>query len=263
MTDSTIGDRGLNNDETISLYDRSGNLMDSVEINSSIANNNGYSMEYFNGSFYESKVINGTPGSENSIGQGIVPEEEEETKNIVLETYLDEIIYMNNKYTKLFKIKIENKDGCSEKDRVTVSYNITNNYLIKQDEFAKEIGCSGYASTGEFTPTISGNYRLCGRIINSTINETDFSDNSACMDFEVIDTSSVPCNIKINITTEQEIYTEGSSVGFYNNLNDESFPYIIEYRIEDFFGNIYKNRYNTTNTNKKSWKTNIAEQDTA
>jgi len=251
---------GISSNDIIYFYYPNGNLIDSVEINSSIANGNGYSMEYLNESFYESTVFNGTPGYENSISQGI-SSPEEETKNIVLETYLDETIYINIKYTKLFKIKIENKDSCSEKDTITVSYTITNPGLIKQDEFTKEVGCSGYASTGEFTPVMPGNYTLCGTIINSTINETDLSDNSACKNFIVIDTSSIPCNITLNITSDKETYSEGESIKFHNNLNNKTFPFTIEYRIEDFFGNIYKNKYNTTNTNQKSWKTKISEQD--
>ncbi len=106
-----------------------------------------------------------------------------------------------------------------------------------------------------------GNYTLCGIVINSTINETYFSDNSACTDFTVVDTSTIPCNITINITTNQTIFTERNKIYFYNNLNNETFPFKIEYWIEDFFDNIYKNKYNTTNTNQKSWTTNIAEQD--
>jgi len=256
---ATIGN-GISSTDVIYFYDPNGNLIDSVEINSSIANGNGYSIEHFNNSFYESTVFNGTPGYENSISSGIAPLPQE-TKNIVLETYLNEIIYINTKYTQLFKLKIEDKDSCSEKDTITVSYNITNSGLIKQDEFTKEVGCSGYASTGVFTPTTAGDYILCGTIISSTINETDLSDNSACKNFIVIDTSSIPCNITLNITSDKETYFEGESVKFYNNLNNKTFPFTIEYWIEDYFGNIYKNKYNTTNTNQKSWKTKISEQD--
>jgi len=255
---ATIGN-GLSSDDIIYFYYPNMSLIDSVEINSLIANGNGYSMSYYNGSWIESLQVNGTPGYENSIKQ---ERPQEETKNIILETYLDEIIYINTEYTQLFKIKIENKANCSEKDTVTVSYNITNTELIKQDEFTKEIGCSSYASTGEFIPTIHGNYTLCGAIVSSTINETDLSDNSACATFTVMDTSSIPCNITIDITTNETIiYEEGQSIKFKTLLNNETFPFTIEYWIEDFFGNIYKDPYNTTNTDQKSWKTNIAEQD--
>jgi len=256
---ATIGN-GLSSDDTIYFYYPNGSLIDHVEINSSIANGNGYSMSYYNSSWAESQQINGTPGYENSINPEISPTEE--TKNIVLETYLDGIVYMNIKYTQLFKIKIENKGNCSKKDNITIFYNITNPELIKQDNFTLDVGCSSYASTGEFTPKIPGNYTLCGTIASSTINETGFSDNSACSNFTVIDTSLIPCSIKINITTNETlVYEEGQSIQFRIMLNNETFPFVIRYWIEDFFGNIHKDPYNTTNTDQKSWKTNIAEQD--
>jgi hypothetical protein len=69
------------------------------------------------------------------------------------------------------------------------------------------------------------------------------------------------CNIKLNITLDKEIYLNEENIKFYNNLNNESIQFIIEYWIEDLFGNVYKKKYNTSNTNKKSWKTNIEETD--
>ncbi len=185
-------------------------------------------------------------------------------ENVILSTYLNEEIYMNQEHTKLFKINIENK-VCSKKDTINVYYNITETHLfslIKEDIFNREIGCSGYASTGEFIPVNSGNYTLCGKIINSTTNETEFSDNFACMNFSVKDTSSILCDISINITTNETlIFEKTQSIKFKTELNDKTFPFIIEYWIEDLFGNLVKNRYNTTNTNQKSWKTNIDEED--
>ncbi|MBW2975919.1 lamin tail domain-containing protein [Candidatus Woesearchaeota archaeon] len=258
---ATIGN-GLSSDDTVYFYSPLGILMDYAEIEPSIADGNGYSMSFYNGSWAESRQINGTPGYKNTVSQETNKTPQKEIKNIILEAYLDEVIYLGTQYTKLFNIKIENKDNCSEKDMITVFYSITNSGMVKQDNFTKEVGCSSYASTGEFTPAIPGDYTLCGAIINSSINETDFSDNSVCMDFAVIDTSSAPCSIKLNITTnETMIYEAGQSIKFRNSLNSEEFPFIIEYWIEDFFGNIYKDSYNTTNTNEKSWKTDIDEQD--
>ena len=57
------------------------------------------------------------------------------------------------------------------------------------------------------------------------------------------------------------VYEEGQSIQFKTILNNETFPFIIQYWVEDLFGNIYKDYYNTTNTNQKSWKTSIDEQD--
>jgi hypothetical protein len=251
---------GLSAEDVVSIYSPDGNLMDSVKINSSIANGNGHSISYYNGSWAESRQINGTPGYENSISQEItVPEEAE---NIVLEAYISEILYTRINYTQLFRIKIENKANCSEKDNVTVFYNITHPGILTYGKFAKEIGCSTYSSTGEFTPKNPGNYTLCGTVNGSTVNESYFADNIICANFTVIDTSILPCNISINVTTnETGVYEEGQPIKFRTELNNETSPFIIQYWIEDIFGNFCKDPYNTTNTNQKSWKTSIAEQD--
>lgn len=71
---ATIGN-GLGEDDIIYLYYPNGTIADTASIDSSIANNNGYSMEYFNGSWYESSVINGTPGKENQPNTTISSED--------------------------------------------------------------------------------------------------------------------------------------------------------------------------------------------
>ncbi|MBR9683611.1 hypothetical protein GOV03_03655 [Candidatus Woesearchaeota archaeon] len=184
-------------------------------------------------------------------------------ENVVLSTYLDEEIYIGQEYTKLFKIKIENQVDCSsKKDLITVHYSITKDEVVKEDFFEREIGCSGYANTGEFTPLEVGEYTLCGEIVESTVEETNLEDNSACMDFVVLDTSEVACDVSLNITANGDFfYEKGESIKFKTELNNKEFPFEIEYWIEDLFGNIYKKKYVTANTNQKSWKTKISEED--
>ena len=135
--------------------------------------------------------------------------------------------------------------------------------MIKEDQFTKEIGCSGYASTGEFIPEEAGNYTICGMIINSTVNENGFDNGAVCSDFAVISTSSQRCdiNLGINKTNQTIFYENGQTIKFALEINDKNFPFIIEYWIEDLFGSMVKDKFNTTNTNQKSWKTNIEEED--
>lgn len=98
--------------------------------------------------------------------------------------------------------------------------------------------------------------------MNSSIPTDNIEDNSLCYNFSVIDSSLLSCELSLNITTDQNIiYQQDQSITFQPELNNESFSFSIEYWIEDLFGNILKNRLNTTNTNKKSWKTDIEEQD--
>ena len=107
----------------------------------------------------------------------------------------------------------------------------------------------------------AGNYTICGIIISSTANDTNQLNDKSCKTITAIDTSSLACNLSINITTDKDFYLDNETIKFYNNLNDESFPYTIEYWVEDLFGNIFKEKINTTNTNQKSYSPKISEQD--
>jgi len=223
---------------------------------------NGKSICLFNNSWQECSA---TPGWENAAGAEGELEEPEEADGptageLNLSVYLDSEIYLNQIYTQLFRIEIEDKPNCTVKDNVTVAYRITaDSSTIKEDRFAREIGCSAYSSTGEFTPLHSGNYSLCGEVVSSTLNQTTAT---VCQDFSVIDASQVFCNLSLNISTNKtRTYQEGESIKFTSNLNEETFPYFIEYWIEDLFGLVYKAKINTTNTNQKSWQTKIEEED--
>lgn len=208
-----------------------------------------------------------TPGQENVLNQPEqLPPSVLNSKKALLSINLDEQIYLNTVYDSLFKIKIENKENCSEKDSITVFYNITKSSseksLVKEGEFTKEIGCSSYASTGEFIPREAGKYILCGKIIDPSFIESESSANLICREVEVIDTLTILCQINLQITQEGNlILNNGQSLSFKPVLNNESFPFVVEYWIEDLFGNLVKSKINTTNTNQKSWKTNIDEKD--
>ena len=71
----------LNNDpgDTIILTDNNGEIITSVTYYNRLANGNGYTLEFFNGNWYQSSITGGTPGSENSIkeipAEGIESEE--------------------------------------------------------------------------------------------------------------------------------------------------------------------------------------------
>lgn len=176
---TTIGNN-LNNDlDSIFLFNSRGELVDSTTYNGSIANNNGFSIEYYNGSWFESKKINGTPGEINSIVY-----------------YFNELIINTTNQT---NINLTNS---------SISNNITNN--------------------------------------NSAFNDS-------------VNNMPSVCDVSINLTSEKAVYSFDEKVKYKIDLNNKSFPYIIEYWIEDIFGNVVKNRYNTTNTNQKTWTPNCEE----
>ena len=208
-----------------------------------------------------------------SLNQGIIPlillilaaaSVSASNQSIKITPIIDKTIYLNNQYTSLFKIEIKGKSPCTPDDQVTVWYNVSKEgLLVKESSFTKAVGCSGTASTGSFTPLEKGDYVLCGMVINSTLREDNSSlYNSVCNSFQAMDTSVVSCDVALQLKTNESIFYEnGQSLKFTLELNNESFPYVIEYWIEDLFGNIVKPKINTTNTNEKSWKTNIEEQD--
>jgi len=227
-------------------------------VNLNYADGDGNSLQLINETWYAGAP---TPGYKNTIEE--IPTENGTATGIDIEltVKLSNISYILQEYTQLFNIKILNKD-CGIKDNVTVFYNISkNNNLIKQEHFSREVGCSAYANTGSITFNHSGNYTICGLITDSTINDTNKNNDFACKNIRVIDTRTIQCNISINITTDKNFYLDNESIKFHNNLNDKTFPYIIEYWVEDLFGNIYKKKYNTTNTNQKSYSPKISEQD--
>ena len=220
------------------------------------------------GEWKESLIAGGTPGRSNSVDEEteeMSPNEPlPKTAKITLSANLDEILYLNNSYTSLFSIKMGGKENCSIIDTVTIHYNLSKqSFIVKDDSFTRDLGCSGTASTGSFTPQEIGDYTLCGTIINTTTSETDFADGAVCADFEVISASSVLCDIglEINPANQTIFYENGQAVKFTPEINDETFPFVIEYWIEDLFKNIVKEKFNTTNTHQKSWTADIEEED--
>ncbi len=75
-------------------------------------------------------------------------------------------------------------------------------------------------------------------------------------------TTEMPaCSAEINIKTDKVVYENKEKAAIMIDIDDESFPFIIEYWVEDLAGNIAKPKLNTTNTNQKSWTANIVEED--
>jgi hypothetical protein len=214
---------------------------------------NGYSLELINETWLESKELYGTPGRKNTAEF----KEEIIEKGLKLEPYLDKEIYTNYNYNRLFKIKFLNKDVCSDKEEIVVQYLLFKQQeLIFESTFSKEIGCSTYSNTGNLMVEEEGEYVLCGH-------STSHESNQVCQNITVIDVSKVPCDLAINVLTEKMVYDNKEKIGYYNILNEEKFPYYIEYWVEDFLGEIFKKKTQTSNTNKKSYTPKIKEVDRA
>ena len=155
-------------------------------------------------------------------------------------------------YTSLFRIDIENKTNCSIKDSVFVNYNITNSgSLVKEGNFNKSIGCYGYADTGTWKPSTAGNYTLCGLITNTTAENTNSSNDFICSNVEVIDSNSISCDLSLDVNASDWLYDDHDTIEYnlaVNDLNCSNLthPYLINYKIVDFFGDYLRSPYNST-----------------
>src|SRR3989344_3293004 len=223
----------------------------------------GHSLELVDGEWLESKELYGTPGRKNTA---------ENTANLFLEkssdlrltVYLDEKLYAHQNYDNLFKIELLEKKNCSIKDEVKVKYSLNDeeNKTISEDQFFREeIGCSTYSNTGKLDLETEGTYTLCGEIISASVPDYNVDNNKICQEIKVIDTSKIPCDLSLVIDTIGIFYAYPESIGFDFILSSEEYPYFITYWIEDLFGNKLKEKYTTTNTNKKSFTPNIDEED--
>jgi len=176
-----------------------------------------------------------------------------------LETIVEDKINIETDYDKFFKISyLNHTKGEKEQIFVKVYYNISkNNSLLKEELFNVTVNSYTRANTGNYYFNETGDYEVCGEIISSGINDSNFKNNKACKNFSVISTYNISCNISLIIETEKLIYENGEKVSFKNKLNNDSFKYKIEYWIEDLFGNVYKKTYTTENLNKKSYTPKI------
>lgn len=65
------------------------------------------------------------------------------------------------------------------------------------------------------------------------------------------------CNISLSLSLNQTTYANNETIKFRPVLSNKSFDFVIEYWIEDIFGNITKKRATTSNTDLKSYTPKI------
>jgi hypothetical protein len=269
----TSWDSLSNSGEYLALKNNLLTVIDNLTYNTSIgASGNGKSLSLINGTWYESIA---TPGYENQIyyqNQSLnsnitnITNNNQSLHDLKLETYIEDTINLYQEQTKLFKITNLNPE-LGKVYNITVQYNITkNNTLVVDSIFVKsELNQYSTTDTGNYFPEDTGIFYICGRIINSSINDTNPTNDYACKNFSVIDTTNVQCNISLNISLvdnkAHNIYQNNEQMKYYINLNNETFYYRIQYWIEDLLSNIIKEPYNTTNTNQRTYTPTIEETD--
>jgi hypothetical protein len=168
-------------------------------------------------------------------------------------------IQNNTTYNNFFKIKNNNYPD-STKINITSKYNITKydenqTTIIFFEDYFNLTNINSYKTTGTglYTFNETGNYTLCGIILNSTINDSNSSNDIICFEKNVIDGSITTCDITLNISSE-DIFNDTMKFSF--QINNDSFNYDITYYVTDLFENMLKETQITQNTNQKTFTPN-------
>jgi hypothetical protein len=162
---------------------------------------------------------------------------------------LPELLYPGFEYKPMFQIA--STDASRD---ITLYYNISGEYFEENTITATIIS---KASLGSVVFSRPGNYNICTHLI------TQGYETRICSEFSVVETALIDCSIDLSIETEKLIYEAGEKVNFRNRLSNTSFPFVIEYWIEDLFGETAKERIETTNTNLKSYTPKLEENEKA
>ncbi|MBN2457523.1 lamin tail domain-containing protein [Candidatus Woesearchaeota archaeon] len=295
---STIGNN-LNNDmDSIYIYDRTGALVDHFAYDNSIADNNGRSIEIYNSTAYESVFYGGSPCLENSIVRLLEPSLNQTLNSTDMTDYnLTQNLSITNTTTNYsinssintsINITINSTINYTTNSSINIIINTTVNQTINStinstinttintninisinttlNSSVNSSVNSSINSTVNYSINITMNTTFNSTVnssvnssINSTINSTGSADSSENSTAAGLSTGL--CNISIHIEKDKVVYEEGEKVRYSIYPSDESIDYSIEYWIEDLFGRIVKKRYNTTNSNMRSWTPIISGQE--
>jgi uncharacterized protein YneR len=234
-----------NSGEELVLKNSSLAVRENITYNSTWgAAGNGNSLQRFNGSWCEAGP---TPGAQNNCSTPTP-----NTEDFQINVNLQSPAVVGIVYADLFKIEIKNKVNCSKQDTIIVNYNITTrNSTIKIANFTRAVGCSATADTGNWTPATEGNFTICGKLISTTSNNTNLANDAICSNITVVNSDSIACDLSIHVNATDFIYRYSETIDYgliVNDLNcsNMTHPYVINYEIEDFFGNYLRNPYNST-----------------
>ncbi|MAE13887.1 hypothetical protein CMO92_04945 [Candidatus Woesearchaeota archaeon] len=257
---ATLGDNLNNQGDTIFLYKNNTPIL-GTSYNASLANGNGYSLEWKNETWMESAEKGGSPGRENP--ESSKPEENtSENTDISIVTLLPSRIYSDTVYENLFRLENEKYESGGPLIDVQVRFILSKDRdILVQETFEKSFKHYSESGTGSLRVNTTGNTTLCGTIINTSIPDANSSNNISCANLTVLDSSSIPCSISIDLFADSDQIEEGNSFSFENIISNTTFPFSIEYWIEDLQGRIEKSVVETSNLYKKSFTPRFDEQD--
>ncbi|MBN1646334.1 hypothetical protein JW868_04820 [Candidatus Woesearchaeota archaeon] len=252
-TGATIGDNLDNSGDTIFIYNNHETL-DLMHYDASMANGNGHSLEKQNQTWAESLNAGGSPCLENPVNQ-TEPVEQNETNQtdnniqVKVNIILPSFPIVNETYFPFSLNQEINTDYW-----IQFSYNTT-----LTDDVLLNISSENELNNASLMFNQTGNICTCTQINECWFKQTNASANYTCMVNEnciesyVRNTTLEDCNISLALLLEEDFIDENTSVHIHNIISDESFDYIINYWVTDFFGNVLSNK-TTTNDNPKSYR---------
>ncbi len=247
VDDNSLGN-GLGNSEDQIVLTQNTTILENISYIGSVTKGNSVSL--INGSWVETIP---TPSTENIIVEESESDVEEGEVDLEITSLLGKILYTNIEY-KLFKVQNLDYPNYNEQINVTFYCNVSKeNTLLFEETTIPSFKSYTTTNTGKYEFAEPGAYTVCGKIMNSTVEEYNKENNELCKPFYVENSSSIPCSVSLNIDTEKQVYDSDEKIKFYNLLNNKSFEFEIEYLITDIFGNIVKQPVITSNTNRKSY----------
>lgn len=150
-----------------------------------------------------------------------------------------------------FTVNITINTTINETVNQTINVTLNNTYNITINETINMTTNQTINSTKNMTINATQN-----QSINSTLNET-IVENSP--------TNICSINLGIRLKEDKLIYYNKESIKFYNTINvspNQKSEYVIEYWVEDIYGNILKNKLQTSNLNEKTYTPAINDKTT-
>ena len=212
---------GLSEDDKLTIYDQEKNEVASMKIFKILE---GYSLEYFDGNYYKSLSINGTPGSENSIKEIPAAEETEQDSETPVESVeqnqdsiieIKEISPTNIRFGDNVSVKVEVYRGSTAKyavyfyigkDNKPITDKISEHARTKYKNYTfvytaqLEPNCNNKYEEGTYSIVIEGLEKLVSQEIN-------IANPDSCYSKEVLTEEEPPeIEVKEEVTpTESNI----------------------------------------------------------
>ncbi len=272
---ATIGNDLGNTKDSLFLYNTKKLLLDAMTYT---VTTEGKSMEKNATGWFLSQAKNGTPGMENSnmnaSGQNTAMQNTttNETAKTMEKTITPEInvvkisfignttLYLNQSYTKFFRVDNE------QKERINVTLNITvwknKSIILEQEQGMENISRYHTKGTSDLSFTEAGEYAICGTAETGE-KETNKIDNTICKTVTLLDPATIRCDRSLSILLNQSIYLNKKQIPLKFEVQGtvpEEVPFKISYSIEEFSGKTAKEETNTTNLNTKHWTPDIKKE---